>query len=79
MIIRGHEIRKCDNQIQFSLAVLDTTELRRTPKIGASNSARPSTREGIDLSGSHLLVVCVSALSAVSLLFWAFLKLWLSE
>jgi len=80
-MIRADEIRKGDGQIQFSLAVLDTTQLRPKTKIDASNSARPrpSTGEGINLSGSQVLVGSMSALCGASLLFWTFLKLWLFE
>jgi hypothetical protein len=79
VVIRADEIRKGDGQIQFSLAILDTTQLRPKTKIDASNAARPrpSTGEAISLSGSQVLVG--SALFGASLLFWAFLKLWLFE
>jgi hypothetical protein len=78
-MIRADEIRKRNGQIQFSLTVLETAQLR--PKPEASNIIpTPSfTYNGIDLSGSHLLVGCISALVAVGLLLWAFLKLWLFE
>jgi hypothetical protein len=81
VMIRADEIRKGDGQIQFSLAVLDTTQLRPKTKIDASNSGRPrpSTGEGINLSGSQVLVGFMSALCGASLLFWTFLKLWLFE
>jgi hypothetical protein len=79
VMIRADEIRKGEGQIQFSLAVLDTTQLRPKTKIDASNSARPSTGEGINLSGSQVLVGFVSALCGASLLFWTVLKLWLFE
>jgi len=78
-MIRADEIRKGDGQIEFSLAILNTTPLRLKSKIDANISARPSTGEGINLSGSQLLVGFMSGLSAVSLLFWAVLKLWLFE
>jgi hypothetical protein len=81
VMISAHETRKGDSQIQFSLAILDTIQLRPKPKIDASNSPppRPSTGEGINLSGPQVLVACMSALSAASLLLWVFLKLWLFE
>ena len=81
MVIRADEIRKGDGQIQFSLAILASTQLRPKTKIDASNSARPrlSSGEAINLSGSQVLVGSVSALCGASLLFWVFLKLWLSE
>jgi hypothetical protein len=80
-VIRADEIRKGDGQIQFSLAILDSTQLRPKTKIDASNSARPrpSTGEAINLSGSQVLVGSVSAACGATLLFWAFLKLWLFE
>jgi hypothetical protein len=55
------------------------TLLRPKSKIEANNSARPSTGEGINLSVSQVPIGFMSALSAVSLLFWSVLKLWLFE
>jgi len=78
-MIRAGEIRKGNGQIQFSLTVLDTTQLR--PRLSMDN-AKPSPsfpRNGINLSGSQLLVGWLSALYAVGLLLSAIIKLWLFE
>jgi hypothetical protein len=78
-MIRADEIRKGNGQIQFSLAVLEATQLQ--PRVKRSN-ANPSawfTRNGINLSGSQVLVGWLSALCAVGLLLWAIIQLWLFE
>ena len=78
-MIRTGEIRKSVGQIQFSLGVLEATQLQPKLKLVSANSAASLTRSGINLSGSQLLVACVSALGSVSVLLWAFLHLWLFE
>jgi hypothetical protein len=78
-MIRTGEIREGVGQIQFSLGVLGATQLQPKLKLVKAAPALPSTREGICLSGSQVLVAFVSALSSVSLLLWAFLHLWLFE
>jgi hypothetical protein len=78
-MIRAGEIRKGGGQIEFSLAALNTTPLRTRSKIGANSSPLHSGGSGINLSVSQSFVGSVFALSAVTLLFWAVLKLWLFE
>jgi hypothetical protein len=78
-MIRTGEIRKGVGQIQFSLGVLEATQLRPKLRFVNANPTASLTRNGINLSGSQVLVACVSALVSVSLLLWAFLHLWLFE
>jgi hypothetical protein len=78
-MIRAGEIRKGNGQIQFSLSVLETTQLRPKRKVGIANPTPSFIRNGIDLSGSQVLVGWLSALCAVGLLLWAIIKLWLFE
>ena len=78
-MIRIDEIRKGDGHIQFSLTILETTRLRPRPTVGNTDSAPSFTNNGINLSGSQVLVGCLSALCSVGLLLWAFLRLWLFE
>ncbi len=78
-MIRADEIREGLGQIQFSLGVLEATQLQPKLKLVQAAPARPFTREGISLSGSQVLVAFLSALGSVSLLLWAFLHLWLFE
>ncbi len=78
-MIRAEETRKGDSQIQFSLAVLDYPQLQPKPRLEAVDTARSAEQEGIILSGSQVLVGFLTALCGVSLLFWAFLRLWLFE
>lgn len=78
-MIRTHEIRKGDGQIQFSLAVLDMPQFRPRLKTRNADPALSLSRDSINLSGSHVLIGSLSALSAVGLLFWAIIRLWLFE
>ena len=78
-MIRAGEIRKGNGQIEFSLTVLETTQLRPRLKLGDGKPAPSFTRNGISLTGSQVLVGFLSALCSVGLLLWAFLRLWLFE
>jgi hypothetical protein len=78
MISTG-EIRKGNGEIQFSLTVLAATQLRPKLKLVNPNPVSSSTRNRIDLSGSQVLLGCISVLCSVGLMVWAFLHLWLFE
>ena len=78
-MIRAGEIRKGNGQIQFSLSVLETTQLRPKLKVGIADPAPSLIRDGINLSGSQVLAGWLSALCTVGLLLWAIIKLWLFE
>ena len=78
-MIRIGEIREGNGQIQFSLTVLEATQLRPKPKLVNAKPVSSSTHNRIDLCGCQVLLGCVSALCSVSLLLWAFLHLWLFE
>jgi hypothetical protein len=78
-MIRAGEIRKGSGQIQFSLSVLETTQLRPKLKVGIANPAASLTRNAINLSGSQVLVGWLSALCTVGLALWAIIQLWLFE
>ena len=78
-MIRAGEIRKGMGQIQFSLTVLDTAQLQPRLRRSGDAPAPPVARNGIDFSGSHVLVGFVSALGGVSMLVRAIIRLWLFE
>jgi hypothetical protein len=78
-MIRTDEIRKGNGQIEFSLTVLGTSQLRAKRKLTNANPAPSFTRNEINLSGSQLLVGSLSALYTVGLLVWAIIRLWLFE
>lgn len=77
-MIRTDEIRKGDGQIQFSLAVLHSTQLRQL-KVGDANPVPSFTGNGINLFSSQVLVGSLSALCMIGLLLWAIIELWLFE
>ena len=78
-MIRAGEIRKGVGQIQFSLTVLDTAQLRPRLSRSGDEPAPLVARNGIDISGSHAPVGFVSALGGVSVLVRAIIRLWLFE
>jgi hypothetical protein len=78
-MIRTGEIRKGNGQIQFSLRVLEATQLQPKRKPGNGNPAPSFARRGISLSGFQVLVGWLSALCTVGLLLWAIIQLWLVE
>jgi len=78
-MIRAGEIRKGNGQIQFSLTVLEATQLQPKRKPGNANPAPSFARSGISLSGFQVLVGWLSALCTVALLLWAIIQLWLVE
>ena len=78
MISTG-EIRKGNDEIQFSLTVLEATQLRPKPRLVNAKPVCSQTHNRSDLYGCQVLAGCVSALCSVSLLLWAFLHLWLFE
>jgi hypothetical protein len=78
-MIRAGEIRKGNGQIQFSLSVLETTQLRPKLRVGIADPAPSLSRNAINVSGSQVLVGWLSALSTVGLVLWAIIQLWLFE
>jgi hypothetical protein len=78
-MIRAGEMRKGNGQIQFSLKVLDAPQLRPRLSVVNAEPAPSFARNGINLSGSQVLVGWLSALCAVGLLSWAIIQLWLFE
>jgi hypothetical protein len=78
-MIRADEIRKGNGQIEFSLTVLDATQLRPRLSMGNAKPSASFARNGINLSGSQVLVGWLSALCTVGLLLWAIIQLWLFE
>lgn len=78
-MIRTGEFRKGMGQIQFSLTVLDTTQLRPRLSVGSAKPSPTFPRNGINLFASQVLVGGISALGAVGLLLWAIIQLWLFE
>jgi hypothetical protein len=76
-MIRAGEVRQGNGQIQFSLKVLDAPQLRPRQSVGNAKPAPSFTRNGINLSGSQVLVGSLSALCTVSLLLRAVIRLWL--
>jgi hypothetical protein len=78
-MIRTGEIRKGNGQIQFSLAVLETTKLRPKLKVDNADLALSFSWNGINLSGSQVLFASLSVLSTIGLLLWVIIQLWLFE
>jgi hypothetical protein len=78
-MIRTGEIRESDRQIQFPLTILEPARLQSELKLRNASAGPSFTSNGIDLSGSQVLVGSLSALFAVGLLLWVIIRLWLFE
>jgi len=76
-MIRAGEIRKGNSQIEFSLTVLDTTQLRPRLSVGNAKPAPSFARNEINLSGSQVFAGWLSTSCMVGLLLWAIIHLWL--
>lgn len=78
-MISAEEIRKEDSQIQLPVMHFETARLHPKAQSHIIESVRPQAPGEPNHSGSRLLVGFLSGLSAVGLLLWALLKLWLFE
>ena len=78
-MIRACEIRKGNGQIQFSLSVLETTQLRRKLKVGIANPTPSFTRNRNQSFRLPSACRMVSALCTVGLVLWAIIQVWLFE
>lgn len=76
-MISAEEIREDGNPIRSSVAVPQITPLRAKTLMRTDKPVRSLASYELSLSSSQLLVGFLSALSAVGVLLWAFLKLWL--
>jgi hypothetical protein len=79
-MLRANELRKGQDQIQFSLAVLESARLQPRPMRTYQNfrvAARAIRPNEINLSGSQLLLGAVTALGSAGLFLWALIRLWL--
>ena len=80
--MHASEIRKGEEQIQFSLAIFEGAELhpqavtvhRHTPAAAAGRALKPYE---INLSVSQVLLGLLTGVGAVSLFVWALVRLWL--
>jgi hypothetical protein len=79
-MLRAGELRRGQEQIQFSLAALEGARLRpRMDRIAAKLVAaeRALPVHTLNLSGSQILVAVVSTLVTMGLFAWAVIRLWL--
>jgi hypothetical protein len=81
-MLHANEIRKGQEQIQFSLVVLEGARLQPRPvavdrqpsAIAAQRALKPYE---IDLSVSQVLIGLVAGVGSLSLFIWALVRLWL--
>ena len=78
-MVSAEEIRKEDSQIQLPVMLFETARLYPTAQSCTVEPVRPPALYEANLSGSRLPAGFISGLSAVGLLLWALLKLWLFE
>ena len=75
----AEEIRTHDSRLRLPVLLFETGQLRPKTQGRTVESVRALAPYEVNLSGTQLLVGLISVLSAVGLLLWAFLKLWLFE
>lgn len=81
-MLQANEIRKGQEQIQFSLAVLEDARLqphpvtlnRQIPTVAVENALKPYE---INLAVSQVLLGLVAGVGSLSLFVWALVRLWL--
>ena len=81
-MLHANEIRKGQEQIQFSLAVLEGARLqprpiavnRQTSAIAAQSALKPYE---INLSISQVLLALAAGVGSLSVFVWALVRLWL--
>jgi len=81
-MLQANEIRKGEEQIQFSLAVLEGARLQRRPaairrRTSAAAAERALKPYEINLSLAQVLLGLVTGVGSVSLFVWALVRLWL--
>jgi hypothetical protein len=80
-MLGSDEVRKSGGQIQFSPAALGVVRLQ-LPAASNTKKSKFSIRtaaavRSVNLSGSQILLGCVSALGSMGVFVWALAKLWL--
>jgi hypothetical protein len=78
-MIPANAVHQNAGQIQLSVRVVEASQLEPAPSIASSNSQSAAKPVGLNLSGSQVLVAALTGLSALGLLLWAFLRLWVYE
>jgi len=80
-MLHADGIRKGQEQIQFSLAVLEGARLQPKPVVINQRAARMAERAlrpyEIHISGSQVLFWLVTAVASIGLFIWAIIRLWL--
>jgi hypothetical protein len=81
-MLHANEIRKGQEQIQFSLAVLEGARLQPRP-VAINRQTSPAVVQRavkpyeINLSVSQVLLALVTATTSIGLFVWALVRLWL--
>lgn len=78
-MIHPDKITQGNDQFPSSVAVFGNARSCPKPQMPAISFVRSFTPNELNLSGSKVLVGCISALCMMGLLLWAILKLWLFD
>lgn len=73
------EIQKAPVPVSFPIAIVKTAQIPLQSEVVAAERLRSGRLGELNLSGSQVLVGCVSALCTVGLLLWTLIKFWLFE
>lgn len=78
-MIRVEATIKGDNHFPISGLWTGSGQVSSKAKTRHPGLVRPMAAHGLNLSGSQLVVGCISFLGLAKLLLWALIKLWLFE
>lgn len=78
-MIHADEIQHSPGQIPFSTALVERAQIRLDSEVVAAKRLSAARPWELNLSGSQVLVGCVSALCTLSLFLWTMIKLWIFE
>lgn len=73
------EIQKTHVPVSFPIAIIKTAQIPFRSEVVAAERLGSGRPGELNLSGSQVLVGCVSALGTVGLLLWTLIKFWLFE
>ena len=73
------EIQKAPVPVPFPIAIVKTAQMPLDSEVIAAERSDSGRPDELKLSGSQVLVGCVSALCTVGLLLWTLIKFWLFE
>ena len=78
-MIQVDELQNGSGKIQFSMTLVETAQMPLDSTMAIAEQTLTGRPRELTLTASQVLAGCIAALSTVSLLLWAVIKLWLFE